>query len=144
MKPYAAWAVDHPLALAGALGLLLLLVIAARVAQALPDPIQLDPARMYTPDERRYGFDRAGGRCEGETAPFIRCRRPPQHGDHWLPWSLGGATDMNNFVALCARHNTSKGARVPGWFATARLERRRNRYFPAGSPRRPGNITPIF
>lgn len=87
-----------------------------------------DPQRLYTNRDRRAGFDRAGGRCEGEWLPFVRCTRPANAGDHWLPHSKGGATSAANFVALCSIHNRSKSARVPSRFQTARLQFRRRKY----------------
>lgn len=39
---------------------------------------------------------------------------------------------MANFVAACARHNTSKGAKVPTLGQTVRMEARRRKYFPRG------------
>lgn len=87
-----------------------------------------DPQRLYTSRDRRAGFDRAGGRCEGEWLPFVRCTRPANAGDHWLPHSKGGATSAANFVALCSIHNRSKSARVPSRFQTARLQVRRRKY----------------
>lgn len=87
-----------------------------------------DPQRLYTNRDRRAGFDRAGGRCEGEWLPFVRCTRPANAGDHWLPHSKGGATSAANFVALCSIHNRSKSARVPSRFQTARLQVRRRKY----------------
>lgn len=87
-----------------------------------------DPQRLYTNRDRRAGFDRAGGRCEGEWLPFVRCTRPANAGDHWLPHSKGGATSAANFVALCSMHNRSKSARIPSRFQTARLQFRRRKY----------------
>lgn len=91
-----------------------------------------DPTRMFSKAQRAEGFGRAGSRCEMEGAWFRRCRRTAAHGDHWFPWSKGGATSMGNFVAACQRCNTSKGAKVPSVFATFRLVNRRRKYFPAG------------
>lgn len=95
---------------------------------------QKDPVRMFTAPQRAEGFSRAGGICELESMPFVRCRERASHGDHHYPWSRGGATSMLNFTAACVRCNTSKGAKVPTRFSTWRLERRRQRYFPAGVP----------
>jgi len=90
-----------------------------------------DPQRAFTEREREMGFSRAGGRCE---LGVFRCRSRASHGDHYYPWSKGGATTMRNFVAACTRCNTSKGARVPGVIGRAVLISRRRRYFPAGVP----------
>jgi len=93
-----------------------------------------DQRRMYTADERAMGFTRSGGQCEYDRWMLWRCTRTAAHGDHFYPWSKGGATSMRNFVAACPRCNTSKGARVPTVWQRARIERRRRRYFPRPLP----------
>ena len=45
---------------------------------------------------------------------------------------------MANFTAACVRCNTSKGAKLPGFFSTIRMEARRRKYFPAGIPVKAG------
>lgn len=110
----------------------LLLVILVRVVAASRTPPK-DPSRLFSANQRTEGFARAGGRCELEGWGFSRCRRPASHGDHHFPWSRGGSTSMANFVAACARCNTSKGAKVPGFFVTLRMQGRRRGYFPRGS-----------
>lgn len=97
-----------------------------------------DPARLFSAEQKRAGHARAGHRCEMELLPFIRCRRPSEHGDHWYPHSRGGATTMGNFVAACSPCNLRKSATMPSRFATARLSARRRRYFPSGVPVRSG------
>lgn len=94
-----------------------------------------DPRRMFSADERRAGFERAGNQCEFARWMFFRCTRTASHGDHYFPWSKGGATSMLNYVAACARCNTSKGARMPTALDRALLRARRARYFPAHIPR---------
>lgn len=115
-----------------AAGILLLLVILAKAAAALKAAGPKDPTRLFSANQRREGFDRAGGRCELEGSLFSRCRRPAHHGDHWFPWSRGGSTSMANFVAACVKCNLSKGAKVPGSWQTMRLESRRRKYFAPG------------
>lgn len=113
-------------------GAFLVLVTLIRiVARSRPAP--KDPSRLFSASQRAEGFARAGGRCEMEGWGFTRCKRPASHGDHHFPWSRGGSTSMGNFVAACAQCNTSKGARVPGFFTTLRMQARRRRYFPPGS-----------
>ncbi|MFB9714701.1 HNH endonuclease signature motif containing protein [Arthrobacter methylotrophus] len=57
-----------------------------------------------------------------------RCSRPAEHGDHFYPWSKGGATSLQNFVAACSRCNRAKGAQIPSPSQQKRLERRRLGY----------------
>lgn len=97
-------------------------------------PRPRDPQRLFSSTQRAEGNARAGGRCEQTVWWVLRCRRPAQHGDHWLPWSKGGSTTMENYAALCAPCNLRKSAHTPSWWATHRLQRRRRRYFPEGVP----------
>jgi 5-methylcytosine-specific restriction endonuclease McrA len=71
---------------------------------------------------------RAAGLCEVESGFGRRCSRPAEHGDHFYPWSKGGSTSLQNFVAACARCNRTKGARIPSPGQQARIERRRRDY----------------
>jgi hypothetical protein len=113
-------------------GAFIVMVVLIRVV-ARSRQVPKDPSRLFSANQRAEGFARAGGRCELEGWGFTRCRRPASHGDHHYPWSRGGATSMGNFVAACAKCNTSKGAKVPGFFTTLRMQARRRRYFPPGS-----------
>jgi hypothetical protein len=113
-------------------GAFIVMVVLIRVV-ARSRPVPKDPSRLFSANQRAEGFARAGGRCELEGWGFTRCRRPASHGDHHYPWSRGGSTSMGNFVAACAKCNTSKGAKVPGFFTTLRMQARRRRYFPPGS-----------
>jgi len=94
---------------------------------------QKDPQRIFTPAQRAEGFARARNQCEHFNVFGRRCTNAPAHGDHHYPHSKGGATTLSNFVALCARHNLAKSSHVPGHFATRRLERHRQTYFPSGA-----------
>ncbi|GAB2733247.1 hypothetical protein [Nocardioides pakistanensis] len=136
------WAAENPKAAGVAALLVLVPLLAGVAARAIPRPVQKDQQRMFTANQRRTGFARAGGRCEAETVWFLRCRAAASHGDHWYPWTLGGATTMGNFVAMCPRHNTSKGAKVPTFWQTWRLGRRRRGYFPAHMDVHAGDRTP--
>lgn len=116
----------------------LILILAIRSAlrgRKLPT----DPTRMFTAAQRAEGFTRANNRCELEGWWLTRCKKSAHHGDHHYPWSKGGATSMGNFVAACARCNTSKGAKIAGFLTTQRLEARRRRYFPDGVSVRAGD-----
>lgn len=92
-----------------------------------------DPVRRFTRQQRRDGMARAGGQCELETGFGRRCGRPAEHGDHFYPWSKGGSTSLQNFVAACARCNRAKRARIPSPGQQQRLERRRRDYVTSGA-----------
>jgi 5-methylcytosine-specific restriction endonuclease McrA len=109
-------------------------VVVALLATRRGQGAHLDPKRIFSLSERTSGFLRAGNQCEHFNIFGRRCTNAPTHGDHHFPHSKGGATSMSNFVALCARHNLTKGSKIPSVFATRRLERRRRGYFPPGTP----------
>ena len=94
-----------------ALFLVVLTVVAAIIRAR--DLKRRDPVRRFSRQQRREGMARAGGQCEMEAGLQRRCPRPAEHGDHFYPWSKGGSTSLQNFVAACARCNRTKGARVP-------------------------------
>lgn len=106
---------------------LVILIIVAAVINAR-DVRRRDPVRRFTRQQRREGMARAGGRCEMEAGFQRRCSRPAEHGDHFFPWSKGGSTSVQNFVAACARCNRAKGARIPAPGKQERLDRRRRDY----------------
>lgn len=97
-----------------------------------------DPQRMFIAEHRRICFDRAGYRCEMSALGPLRCQRPAEHADHHFPWARGGASTLDNAVAACPRHNTSKGAKMPSRMQTWVITRRRRRYFPQYTNHRPG------
>ena len=115
------------------IALCVLSVVIILVRTAGHGTAQKDPQRIFTPVQRAEGFARARNQCEHFNVIGRRCTDAPTHGDHHYPHSKGGATTLSNFVALCARHNLAKSSHVPGHFATRRLERRRQTYFPPGS-----------
>jgi 5-methylcytosine-specific restriction endonuclease McrA len=106
-----------------------LLGIAAAVATSR-DVRRRDPVRRFTRQQRREGMLRAGGLCELEGRFGRRCGRPAEHGDHFYPWSKGGSTSLQNFVAACARCNRAKRAKIPSPAQQRRMERRRREYLP--------------
>lgn len=108
-------------------GALLLRLLGSRAGS-----VQKDPTRMFSAAQRATGFRRAAFRCELESFLWFRCKRPAQHGDHWFPHSKGGASSMTNFVAACSSCNLAKSAKTPTRGQTARVQRRRRAYFPAG------------
>lgn len=112
--------------------------IAARLRGAIHVPRRpRDPVRSFGQSDVADARGMAGDRCEF-TGFVGRCRRQGGHADHWIPWSRGGASSRRNPVWACPRHNLRKGARRPGLIATARISRRRRRYYPPGEARRPG------
>nr|WP_246223655.1 HNH endonuclease signature motif containing protein [Pseudarthrobacter psychrotolerans] len=94
----------------------------------------LEYDRPESRPQRREGMARAAGLCEMEAGFRRRCSRPAEHGDHFYPWSKGGSTSLQNFVAACIRCNRAKGARIPSPGPQERIERRRRDYVaPDGS-----------
>ncbi|GAB6857959.1 HNH endonuclease [Microbacterium xylanilyticum] len=89
---------------------------------------------MFPAADRRVAFERARGQCEYDRWLLWRCTRTAAHADHFFPWTRGGATNLRNCLAACARCNTSKGAKVPGRMQRLRIQARRRRYFPRGVP----------
>ena len=130
------WVAAHPVPVLIVIGILALIILGRYIAaNAKRDS---DPTRMYTKNQRNDGFTRATNRCELDGFLWFRCRRPAEHGDHFFPWSKGGATSMSNFVAACGFCNMSKGAKQPSRSLGRRIRNRRRRYFPAGLPRDAG------
>lgn len=86
--------------------------------------------RIFSQEQKRLGHARAGHQCEFSVG-LSRCPRRSQHADHFFPFSRGGATSMQNFVAACEFHNLSKGAKMPSALDKSRIEIRRKNYFPA-------------
>ncbi|WP_307026018.1 HNH endonuclease [Arthrobacter globiformis] len=82
---------------------------------------------------------RAGSQCEMEAGLRRRCAKPAEHGDHFYPWSKGGSTSLQNFVAACSKCNRAQGARVPSPGHQRRIERRRREYLRPKAPSPLGN-----
>ena len=123
-----------------------LAVVVLGVAAAVitgQDVRRRDPVRRFTRQQRREGMTRAGGRCELEAGFGRRCGRPAEHGDHFYPWSKGGSTSLQNFVAACARCNRAKRARIPSPGQQQRMERRRRDYLPPSSSVSVGERQPL-
>lgn len=102
-----------------------------------------DPIRRFTRQQRREGMARANGLCELEAGFGRRCGRPAEHGDHFYPWSKGGSTSLQNFVAACARCNRAKRANIPSPGQQRRMERRRREYLPPSSSVSVGERQPL-
>ncbi|WP_028266300.1 HNH endonuclease [Arthrobacter sp. MA-N2] len=116
------------LAAASTPGLLIIAVVVVAIIIRGRDLRRRDPLRRFTRQQRQEGMARANGQCEMETGFRRRCSRPAEHGDHFYPWSKGGATSLQNFVAACSRCNRAKGAQIPSPSQQKRLERRRLGY----------------
>jgi hypothetical protein len=126
--------------LPGILAVVLMLVAAVIAAR---DVRHRDPVRRFTRQQRREGMARAGGQCELEAVFGRRCGRPAEHGDHFYPWSKGGSTSLQNFVAACARCNRAKRARIPSPGQQQRLERRRRHYVTSDASVSAGERQPL-
>jgi 5-methylcytosine-specific restriction endonuclease McrA len=122
--------------------LVVVLIVTVRVIQTR-DVRRRDPARRFTRQQRREGMARAGVQCEMEVGFSRRCSRPAEHGDHFYPWSKGGSTSLQNFVAACSWCNRAKGARIPSPRQQARLERRRLSYVLSEGAVRVGERQPL-
>ena len=120
--------VDSVLAAVALPGLFLVILIFVAIVIHARDVRRRDPVRRFSRQQRREGMARAGGQCEMEAGFRGRCSRPAEHGDHFFPWSKGGSTNLQNFVAACAGCNRAKGARIPSPAHQARLEGRRRDY----------------
>ncbi|WP_307856993.1 HNH endonuclease [Pseudarthrobacter albicanus] len=107
--------------------LVVILTIAAAIISGR-DVRRRDPVRRFTRQQRRDGMARAGGQCELEAGFQRRCSRPAEHGDHFYPWSKGGSTSLQNFVAACGRCTRAKSARIPSPRQQEKIERRRRDY----------------
>ena len=119
-------------------GLLVLLAI-GKVVQLgraiLHGGHERDPRRTFSRAEKAQVLERAGHRCERHSRLLGRCRETEAlQADHVHPHSRGGATDVANGQALCRRHNKQKSDRVPWTRELDRLARRRQSYFPPGTP----------
>lgn len=91
---------------------------------------QRDPERIFSLTQRKQGMLRCGNRCE--LGVFRRCTRYGFHGDHWFPWSKGGATTARNMVIACETCNKRKSNKSPTVWHTWRVQARRRSYFPKG------------
>lgn len=126
-------------AIAGAIIVVVLLAaVRAGSAAAQRAHTARDARRMFTAQERAAGFARANNQCEFARWVIFRCTRTASHGDHFIPWSQGGATSMANFVAACPTCNTTKGAHMPRRIDRVLMASRRRSYFPVSVPRAAG------
>ncbi|MEV4990319.1 HNH endonuclease [Pseudarthrobacter sp. LMD1-1-1.1] len=124
----------------------LVVVVVLGIAAAVVsrrDMRRRDPVRRFTRQQRREGMARANGLCELEAGFGRRCGRPAEHGDHFYPWSKGGSTSLQNFVAACARCNRAKRANIPSPGQQRRMERRRREYLPPSSSISVGERRPL-
>lgn len=145
----------NPLLLGTALGLLAVLGLtlalagirrsrqATQVKATKPKSAADNPDRFFTKAQLAEGHKRAGHRCEytfdrpGHHAHGARCLRKAVEGDHFIPYSKGGATELGNFVSACLWHNQTKRADL--WLHEAPvIEKRRAKYYPKGVDRAVG------
>ena len=119
---------DGVLAAVTALGLVIVALIFTWLIMRSRDLRRRDPVRRFSRQQRGEGMARAGGQCEMEAGFRRRCSRPAEHGDHFYPWSKGGSTSLQNFVAACSRCNRAKGAQIPSPMQQERLEGRLRTY----------------
>ncbi|MYA54579.1 MAG: HNH endonuclease [Dehalococcoidia bacterium] len=67
---------------------------------------QKEPSRVIPSPVKRRVWERDGGKC-------VLCGESDElHFDHDVPFSRGGASNVDNVRLLCARHNLSKGAKI--------------------------------
>jgi hypothetical protein len=93
-----------------------------------------NPDRYFTAEQKKQGHARAGNQCEyTHTKSRERCPNKSREGDHFYPYSKGGATTLENFVSACEWHNQKKSGDI--WERERPLiEARREKYFRRGKP----------
>ena len=69
---------------------------------------ELDPKRFFTGLDKQALYRKTGGLCAYCGQPLMR----GFHGDHVLPWILGGRTTIANGVAACPSCNLKKGCKI--------------------------------
>ena len=121
------------------LGALVAVVVARACLRAVHEAVHggrpRDPVRTFSRVDKSVLLARAGGRCEHHGVLVGRCAETARlEADHVHPHSRGGGTTLANGQALCRRHNKAKAARVPWAWELDRLARRRQTYFPPGTP----------
>ncbi|WP_426989908.1 HNH endonuclease [Pseudarthrobacter sp. Y6] len=134
---------DRVVAAAAPPGLMLVALAIVAAFVVARDVRRRDPVRRFTLQQRREGMARAAGQCEMEAGFGRRCSRPAEHGDHFYPWSKGGSTSMQNFVAACARCNRTKGAGIPSPGQQERIQRQRRDYVPSDGSVSVGERQPL-
>ena len=85
-----------------------------------------DINRLYSHNDKVKYSTLCNNRCEG-IGIFLRCRHEGNdlQGDHWYPYSRGGATTKKNLVMLCPKCNKKKTNHVPTFLQTKAIEFRR-------------------
>ncbi len=69
-------------------------------------PQEKEPSRVIPSPVKREVWTRDSGKC-------VLCGSSDElHFDHEVPFSRGGASNVENVRLLCARHNLSKGAKI--------------------------------
>lgn len=119
--------VDSVLVAVALPGLFLVVLFIVGAVVHSRDVRRRDPVRRFSRQQRREGMMRAGGHCEMEAGFRGRCPGPQSRATISTD-GPGGSTNMQNFVAGCARCNRAKGARIPSPGQRERLERGRRGY----------------
>lgn len=93
-------------------------------------PKLVNSDRLFDSSQRKEGHARAGNQCEyTHTKTKQRCTNRAEEGDHFYPYSKGGATSLKNFVSACKWHNQKKSGDL--WeHEKPKIESRRTNYFP--------------
>lgn len=69
----------------------------------------VDKRRIYSKEEKEYILSKTDGRCAhcGKALTIKTMQK-----DHSIPWSKGGASDVENIVPLCKACNTAKADKI--------------------------------
>lgn len=69
----------------------------------------VDERRFYSKEEQEYILSKTGGKCAhcGKSLTIQTMQK-----DHSIPWSKGGASDVENIVPLCKECNSEKADNI--------------------------------
>jgi len=100
-----------------------------------------DAHRVYSSAIKEKYSQLCGNRCEGIGLVFrSKHEGHDLQGDHWYPYSRGGATTEKNLVMLCPKCNRKKTNHVPTFLQTnaIRFRRKHNLGYNNHTYRKPG------